>query len=387
MRAILVDDEKLALRQLQHILEHNLDGIEVVGVFSDPTQVIGKAEQLLPEVAFLDIHMPGISGLQLGEQLQERLPSTEIVFVTGYDQYAVHAFELHALDYIMKPVQLDRLLKTVNRLKARIDKNANKSANEPQAGPARHSPLICCFSQLRYQLHGEPSKPIKWRTSKAQELFAYLLHHRGRMIDRDTLIELLWPDFEAVKAVQQLYTTVYHIRQTLKSSGLETMSITSGNLEAGYRLTAGEARVDCDEWENRVKRLGALDAEQIEEYERVLELYTGNYFGDLGYLWAEHERERLRLLWLHHAKAVCAFRLGQTPPNLAAAIRINQRIQQLFPYEEESYFTLMKLYASMGERAGVEEQYWLLSSKLEQELESTVSEAVAAWYEQWRANP
>jgi two-component SAPR family response regulator len=66
------------------------------------------------------------------------------------------------------------------------------------------------------------------------------------------------------------------------------------------------------------------------------------------------------------------------------AIRINRRIQQLFPYEEESYLDLMKIYDSLGDTAGVEEQYWLLTSRVEEEMESAVSETISEWYDSWK---
>ncbi|TMV45031.1 response regulator [Paenibacillus mesophilus] len=379
MRAILVDDERLALAQLKKILERDVGGVQVIGMYSDPADVVAIAEELAPDVVFLDIHMPGMNGVKLGELLQERVPIAEIVFVTGYDQYAVHAFELYALDYIMKPVQPDRLSKTMQRLRRKIGDRANRDEErEREAEP----PLICCFNQIRVQQSGEEPRTIKWRTSKAQELFAYLLHHRDRIIERDTLIELLWPDFEVSKAAQQLYTTVYHIRQTLRSCGLEMVTITSGNLETGYRLTTGTARIDSDEWEKQVHSLGALDIRHIEQYEKVLELYKGDYFGDFEFLWAEHERERLRRMWLNHARSVSEFYMEQQM--LQAAIRINRLIQQMFPYEEESYFALMLLYDDSGDIAGVEEQYWLLTSRVEKEMESAVSESISEWFDAWK---
>jgi two-component SAPR family response regulator len=379
MRAILVDDERLALAQLKKILERHVGGVQVIGMYSDPTRVVAIAEKLAPDVVFLDIHMPGMSGVKLGELLQERVPAVEIVFVTGYDQYAVHAFEMYALDYIMKPVQPERLSKTMQRLRVKIGDRANKDdKGEREADP----PLICCFNQIRVQLSGEKPKFIKWRTSKAQELFAYLLHHRDRIIERGTLIELLWPDFVASKAAQQLYTTVYHIRQALRNSGLEMVTIASGNPETGYRLTTGTARIDSDEWEKQVHNLGTLDKRHIEQYEKVLELYKGDYFGDFEFLWAEYERERLRRMWLNLARSVSGFYMEQQQPQ--AAIRINRLIQQMFPYLEESYFALMLLYDSSGDSAGVEEQYWLLTSRMEREMESAASETISEWYASWK---
>ncbi|GED17489.1 response regulator [Aneurinibacillus migulanus] len=372
MRVILVDDERLALQQLRKALECDVSGIQVIGMFSDPAHVVEDIKKLQPDAVFLDIHMPEISGLKLGEQLQELVPSIEIVFVTAYDRYAVQAFEMYALDYVMKPIQSSRLQKTVQRLREKIETGEdNKQELEP--------PFICCFNQLRFQLPGEEAQTVKWRTSKAQELFTYLLHHRERVIDRNTLIELLWPDFEMDRAAKQLYTTAYHIRQTLKSNRMEAVSISSGDLEAGYRLTVGEVRIDTEEWENKVKQLGPIDLHNVAQHEQALKLYKGDYLGDYEYMWAEQERERLRLLWLRHAQDLSQFYMEQG--RWQGVIKVNQRIQQLLPDNEESYFTLMQLYDSLGYRGRMEEQYWLLISRLEQEMGVTVSANIRAWYE------
>lgn len=314
-----------------------------------------------------------MNGLELGEQLQAAVPRIEIVFITGHDQYAVRAFELYALDYILKPVRMDRLRLTVQRLR-------DKFQEGPDHSETAKTPLFLCFNQLRFQLPGMEPQTLKWRTSKAQELFAYLLHHRERTVDRDTLIELLWPDFEVSRATQQLYTTIYHIRQTLAKAGLTTVRIIKGELETGYRLTIGGAQVDTEEWEQRLKRLGAIDITTVGEHEQVMEQFAGNYLGEYEYLWAEYERERIRLLWQQHAENLARFYMHHG--NTKAAIDVNRRIQRQIPDREETYLTLMKLYDALGDKSGVEEQYWLLATRMK-ELELALPPKISEWYGQW----
>lgn len=401
MRAILVDDERLALRQLKKLLESRADDIEIIGMYTDPTEVAPAVKELEPDVVFLDIHMPGMNGLELGEMLQGLQPSLNVVFVTGYDQYAVQAFELYALDYVMKPISPIRLIKTMERIRSRAGATPPASGREKgqppvavgaapgvdyameRAGEENIDLRLCCFGRLRYCKQGDAPQPFKWRTSKAQELFAYLLHHRGRLVDRDTLVELLWPGFDMTRAAQQLYTTVYHIRQTLRSSGLGMMEVANATLGAGYRLSTGGLLIDSEVWEERLQGLGVLDEANAADYEQVLDLYEADYLGEYDYVWAEHERERLRRLWLHHAKSLGA--QYDARHQTAAAIRVGRRIQQLFPYEEDNYFTLMKLYDSNGDAVGVEEQYLLLSLRMVEELEAVVSEPITNWYGEWRA--
>lgn len=361
MRAILVDDEQLALLQLKRIFEHDINGVDVVETCSNPYDVVEMVTRHQPDVVFLDIHMPEVDGLKLGERIQSSMPNIEIVFVTAYDRYAVRAFELYAIDYIMKPVNSDRLKLTMQRLREKIKIKGESQPKEVA------KPFLFCFNQIRYQLPGEEPQTIKWRTSKARELFAFLLHNRGRAVDRSLLTELLWPNLEVPRAQQQLYTTIYHIRQTLKKIGMDTITINSVDLETGYRLSVGEAQVDVEEWENELKQLAAPSFELVEEYERIFQQFEGNYLGDYEYLWAEYERERLRLLWLNHAKSLGKLYIehGMTEK----AVQVYRTVQQQLPDEEETYFTLIELYDSLGDKGGVEEQYWLLSSRSEKEWE------------------
>lgn len=374
MRALLVDDEQLPLKHLQRLLEKDVDGVKVVGACSNPLEAIDLVISLQPEVVFLDINMPRVSGLEIGERLQGMDHSPEIVFVTGYDKYAVDAFELCALDYIMKPVQLTRLQKTMDRLRERI-----KTA----PGMEEKSLLsIQCFNRILFHEPDQEPQEIKWRTNKARELFAYLLHHRNKMIDKDSLIELLWPEYDGSKGVTQLYTTIYLIRQTLKRYGLQTISINKGNLEGGYKLTIDSTNIDVEDWETRLKQLPPLALASIDEHEQVLALYSGDYFGDYDYLWAEYERERLRRMWLQLAKMMSRFYLEHG--RLLESTKVNHRIQELQPLVEDSYMTLMQLYAAMDNHAAVEEQYKLLTNRWDQELDSEVNAPIKEWYHAWK---
>jgi len=376
MKVLLVDDEPFALIGLQRALESEISGIEIAETYTDAQEAIAGALKHLPELVFLDIHMPEMDGLQLGREIQAAVPGVEIVFVTGYDRYAVRAFELYALDYIMKPPQRQRLRQTIMKVQEKMSLKGARQAHVTDA------PMICCLNHIRFQHPGMEPVTVKWRTSKAQELFAYLLHHRDRTVSRGALLELLWPDIDEAKAAQHLYTAIYHIRRTLKAYDFDMVSIRIGELEVGYRLELGEARIESEVWENDLKRLGVLDADNADVYERVLESYTGDYLGNYEYLWAEHERERYRLLWLYQMKQLSAFYERQGLPE--KAIRINRRLQQICPNVEESYFSLMKLYHKVGNKGGVEEQFWLLKKMMEDELELPIRMEIIRWYEQWK---
>lgn len=115
MRALVVDDEPLARRRLRRMLEA-IDGVEVVGEAEDGSIALSRIRELRPDVVFLDIRMPGLDGLSLAAR-ETDLPS--IVFVTAYHEYAVRAFDAEAVDYLLKPVEAERLRTAVNRVRTR----------------------------------------------------------------------------------------------------------------------------------------------------------------------------------------------------------------------------------------------------------------------------
>lgn len=117
MRAIIVDDERLARNELKRLLE-NFPSIEVVGEAANTEEASQLIEELQPDVAFLDIQMPGKTGFEWLEEWDGFLP--EIIFTTAFDEYALKAFEVNALDYVLKPIELARLSESIQKLESRF---------------------------------------------------------------------------------------------------------------------------------------------------------------------------------------------------------------------------------------------------------------------------
>ena len=118
LTAVVVDDEQLAREELCFLLGQ-LDGVEVVGQATNGMEAVEAIARLDPDVAFLDIQMPGLTGFEVVRQLHEAGTTAAIVFVTAFDQHAVEAFEVNAVDYLLKPVEAARLAQAVHRARAR----------------------------------------------------------------------------------------------------------------------------------------------------------------------------------------------------------------------------------------------------------------------------
>ena len=118
MKALLIDDERLARNEIRRLLKAHAD-IEIVGEATDADDALEKIGALRPELIFLDIQMPGGDGFSLLEKLEPPLPL--VIFTTAYDEFAVKAFEFNALDYLLKPVDPNRLVAALEKLRSTAD--------------------------------------------------------------------------------------------------------------------------------------------------------------------------------------------------------------------------------------------------------------------------
>jgi two-component system, LytTR family, response regulator len=141
MRVLVADDEAPARGKLQRWLAEQPD-IEVVAEAEDGLRAAEAIERLKPEVVFLDIQMPGLSGLEVAAQLEQETAPL-IVFVTAFDEHAIKAFELSAIDYLLKPYDKDRLLKTLSRIRGRpADGSARAAVATARAQTHSHDRLL-----------------------------------------------------------------------------------------------------------------------------------------------------------------------------------------------------------------------------------------------------
>lgn len=157
MKAVIAEDEELLRTELISLLSRAWPELAVSAACEDGASALEAIEAHRPEVAFLDIRMPGLTGLEVAAAAAEGSPATQVVFVTAYNQYAIDAFERGAVDYLLKPIAPDRLEATVRRLKARL-----------AAGLPDSSALLAVIEQLRTKLPSTPqAQPLQWITASA----------------------------------------------------------------------------------------------------------------------------------------------------------------------------------------------------------------------------
>ncbi|WP_062051682.1 response regulator [Bacillus sp. JCM 19034] len=377
-KAILIDDEKLALERLKALLHRVSNNIDVIGEYQNAKNALEAIQSDTPDIIFLDIRMPEISGIELANLIRDDYPEVFIVFVSGYDQYAMETYEIFALDYLLKPIMPKRLKKTLERLETYYRPHNRLNSPKHKRGIS-----VSCFQEIKFYNEKDEEIPVYWRTKKVLELFAYLLHHRNKFIAKGTLIELLWPDSTLKQGYQQLYTMIYHCRNSLKKANIRDINIKSvTNIDTGYLLEVGNSvSVVMDEWDNMLNSVPALTQTDVPQYKIMFNQYIGDYYGSYYFHWALDELENRRQQWLQIARMLADYYFQQN--NMEEAISIYSTVQKKCPYAEESYVALMKLYAKLDQYLAVENQYHKLKAMLRKEYDIEPTEEISKWYKDW----
>ena len=157
-RAVIAEDEALLREALSNALAVAWPELEIVAACEDGGSALDAIETLQPDVAFLDIRMPGLTGMEVAAGAIDASPRTQIVFVTAYDQYAIDAFEKGAVDYLLKPVTPDRLAKTVERIRTRLAEGRTQD---------QLAPLLAQLMGALPKTTAPAAEPLVWLTASA----------------------------------------------------------------------------------------------------------------------------------------------------------------------------------------------------------------------------
>jgi DNA-binding LytR/AlgR family response regulator len=171
-RALIADDERLMREQLRARLTEVWPDLEVIAEAKNGIEAVELTREHHPDLVFLDIRMPGMTGVEAARQIAQLptddeaggWPGCEIVFITAYDQYAVEAFEQGVVDYVLKPAERERLQVTVERIKKRIAAREAGNANSPDRDPLpAHTPdMQQLLQRLAAQINPAAPPKLKW---------------------------------------------------------------------------------------------------------------------------------------------------------------------------------------------------------------------------------
>ena len=204
MIAIAVDDEALMLRALVRAISVSTD-ITGVFKFSDCEKALNFVKDNPVNVAFLDINMRGMGGLALAEKIVAVQPNCKIVFCTGYEEYAIPAFKLHASGYLMKPISAEDVQGEIDNIKGIREKEKLLA--------------VRCFGNFEVYAKDEV---LQFKRSKTKELFAFLVDRNGASMTAKQICAVLFPDdTDDNKNVAYLRQLVLDLKTTLKMVGAE----------------------------------------------------------------------------------------------------------------------------------------------------------------------
>ena len=206
MIAIAVDDEILMLGALVAAIKASPD-ISEVSQFSGCDEALAFVKENSVDVAFLDINMRGMGGLALAEKIIGFCPDCKIVFCTGYEEYAIPAFKLHASGYLMKPISAEDVQGEIDNIK-RVRH--------------REKPLtVKCFGNFEVYVKNEK---LVFKRLKSKELFAFLVDRKGAGMTAKQICAVLFPDdTDDTKNAAYLRQLIMDLKNTLKSVGAENV--------------------------------------------------------------------------------------------------------------------------------------------------------------------
>lgn len=224
MIALTVDDERPMLMALTGAVKASPD-ITSVTEFSSCSAALDWAMDNTVDIAFLDISMRGMGGIALAEKLLDMQPDCSIIFCTGYTEYAIDAFSLHASGYLMKPITAEAVQKEIDHIKGQKAKERLLT--------------VKCFGNFevyfRYQ-------PLSFKRTKTKELFAFLVDRNGAGVTTKQICAALWEDqLDDVKNQNYLYQLFGDLRATLREVGAESILMKTSSTYA-----IDTERLDCD---------------------------------------------------------------------------------------------------------------------------------------------
>ncbi len=371
MKVMLIDDELFALDVLEKQL-NKVEGIEIVGKYQNPELAFLDLAKLEVEVIFLDMEMGEVHGIEFAEKITAVYSNVEIIFVTAHPEFALEAFEVNAIDYLLKPVSINRLKKAILKTKEKLELYKGRKES-----PIQTEQSLSIYTMKSFRLLDSEQNIIKWRTKKVKELFVFLWHHREKPVHKAQIIEELWPEMDIRKSMVLLHTTVYHLRKVLKGNGIENPI----KLVNEYYLLSTLFLSDIYE----LKEIITINELSSEKVRRVLEIYSGDYLEEENYPWVIQEQQLIRQSVLHFLERfIETTKNGNEHPLLIEACL--EKMLALDIYNETYMLQLLEYYGKRGNIQKMDELYQVISKRLKNELGISIPDGMEEFYKNLVAN-
>lgn len=333
--AVIVEDERPTLELIKTIVGRN-PNFTIAGAFTSPLEALRKLPELRPDVVFLDVEMPRMNGIELARQLEMLQGHTKIVFTTAYKHYALEAFEVQAMDYILKPVtpaSIERIMDRLSSHRLRPSQSLNAEGDRV---------VLQCFGA--FAIRNSAGRPVRFPTRKTEELLAYFMCHPGQHLSKWRLVDLLWSDMGEERTLHNLHNTIYRLKKLLKEQGIP-MEIVKTN--DGYMLETGDLSYDLMAYE-QYPLAGIDEARPYHELERLFALYKGPLFHGKDYLWKSSLEEGYAKLYSAIARELIRQEMANQTWTRAEA-RLSDYLA-IYSLNEEMNGLQLQVYAALGYR-------------------------------------
>jgi len=267
MKIIAADDETSAMNILSRAINDAIPGCEL-RTFNKAGDAIREvaANGYKPDVAFLDIEMPGMTGLDLAKILKTACPMINIIFCTGFSEYAMEAIALRPSGYIMKPATKDKVLTELENLR-----------NPPERTAHSKPVFVQCFGNFEIFVNGEP---LKFARAKSKEMFAFMVDRHGAACTSAEIADALWEDGIYDRSRQkQLSVIRLDMMKSLKEAGIENIVIKKKDV-----MSVRTDTFDCDHYM-------AIEGDVV-----MINKFMGEYM--MPYTWAEETNALLTSKYL-----------------------------------------------------------------------------------------
>ncbi len=360
-KVIAVDDEQNALNRFERMISHD-SRLELLKTFTNPIEALTFIKSNHVDIAFLDIEMPQMTGLELAENLMDSNPFIEIVFVTAYNQYALEAFRAHATGYLLKPLSREDFTTQIDIMEKKLSKERK---------PMDDRLFVNCLGAFSIRRNPNEGENIRFRTSKAEELLAFLIHSEGRPRSKDMILDHLWPDTDIDKAANNFRVTCTYIRSTLADCGYLDVLLRDHD---DYSVNI--SRINCDYLEFR-KKVNNVAALSLDEAKNTVNLYKGPYLENRFYDWAEDARGWLENRYtelLYHTGKLCV-----ENNHLDAAVGYFEAILKVDLYEENAIREILRIKSGNQSPAAVREYFDRYCNQLYEEYGSEPSKELKSF--------
>ena len=357
-RIIVVDDELLALKRFEHIVQKD-NRVKLVQTFQDGLSALDFVKENTIDIAFLDIEMPEINGLELANKIQEIDPYINIIFITAYDQYALDAFKAHAIGYLLKPLDINAFLEQITQ----VARNAEPRKIAPISSENKETTkkLIVRFlgQSLCYD-ESAPNTPITFRTTKAYELFALLVHHYKTPLSKFTILDILFPDADYDKANKLFYVSCSYLRSAFSKLDYPDVLIRDND---NYRINT--ALLDCD-YITLIEAEKKLPEYSTEELVALSTLCVGEYHMGKTYDWALETKAYIETLTRKILIALADAYISDS--KTIEAISTLEKYLMTDPYNEDIVEKLIRLLVQNNQLSKARAIFSTFETKMQNEL-------------------